>query len=257
MTGSRRRLAAVAVAVAVASPAAAYLPPATAILRRLAQRRAEVGLDSMEVRGTLALSGEGARRVAAAAGLSLSGPELTSPAVLLVKVPGRCRLELAPDAVAAASRPAVSVRGGRAVGLRGLADVPAAQALVEAVCILLGEKGAGGEPDRAIGRRLASQGIAIGNVALGRLGGRVAWVLGGRPREAQPQAWVDKQTFQPIRLVAALGGAQRDVRFLDFGSPAAGQAFPHVVEVWNGSDLEARFTAERLTPNARIPDTAF
>jgi len=258
LTRSQRTLATVAVALAVVSPAAAYLPPATAILKRVAQRRADVGLAAMEVRGTLTLSGEAARRVSAATGLSLSGPDLAAPALLLLKAPGRCRLELAPEGVPVASRPAVSVRSARAVGYRGLGDAPGAQALVDGLCTLLGDRGAGGiEPQRAIAQRLASHGIALADVALGRLGGRVAWVLGGRPRDSRPQAWVDKQSFQPVRLVAQLAGSQRDVRLLDFGSPVAGDAFPRVVEVWSGNDLEARFTAEKLTANPKIPDAIF
>lgn len=258
MTALQRRLAAVAVAAAVATPAAAYLPPATAILRRAGQRRAEVGLSAAEVRGALVLSGETARRASAATGLPLPGTELTAPAVLLLKAPGRCRLEIAVEGTPASGRPAVSLRAGRAVGQRGLADAPALHALVEGVCALLGDKGSGAaDAERSIARRLAGQGIALADVALGRLNGRVAWVLGGRPRDARPQAWIDKQSFQLVRLVAPLAGAQRDIRLLDFGSAVAGDAFPRAVEVWSGSELEARFTAEKLTPNPKIPDAVF
>lgn len=258
MTRSWWTIAAIAAAIAIASPAVAYLPPATAILKRLAQRRADAGLSSMEVRGALSLTGEGAQRLAAATGLPLSGADLAVPAILLLKTPGRCRIELAPDGMTAGNRPAASVRTGRAVAYRGLGEAPGAQALVEGVCVLLGDKGSGGiESERAIARRLSSHGIALADIALGRLAGRVAWVLGGRPQDPRPQAWVDKQSFQPIRLVAPLGGATRDVRLLDFGSPVAGDAFPHVVEVWRGSELEARFTAEQLRPNPKIPDAVF
>ena len=243
---------------AIASRASAYLPPATAILKRVAQRRGEVGLAAMEVRGTLTLTGDAARRVSAAAGLALPGAELSAPAVLLLKAPARCRLEVAPEGTPVANRPAVSVRAGRASGSRGLASAPGAQALVEGVCTLLGDKAPGSaELERSIARRLAGQGVALADVSLGRLGGRVAWVFGGRAKDPRPQAWVDKQSFQLVRLVAPLAGAQRDVRLLDFGSPVGGDAFPRVVEVWNGTELEARFTAEKLTPNPRIPDAVF
>jgi hypothetical protein len=258
LTRSRSTFAAIATAIAVALPAAAYLPPATAIVKRLAERRADSGLSALEVRGTLSLTGEGARRVATASGLALADSDLSPPAVLLLKTPGRCRLEMALEGVTAAGRPAVTVRGGRAVGHHGLGESPAAMALVEGVCTLLGEKGTGGnESQRAIARRLAGRGIDLGDVAIGRLDGRVAWVMGGRPREARPQAWVDKQSFQPIRLLAPLAGEPRDVRLLDFGSPVTGDAFPRVVEVWRGGELEARFTAEKLAANPRIPDAVF
>ncbi len=103
----------------------------------------------------------------------------------------------------------------------------------------------------------AGRGVALGDVALGRLCGRVAWVIGARPQEAKPQAWIDKQSFQPVRLVARFGDAARDVRLLDFGSPVEGDGFPRAVEVWNGDALEARFTTEKMTPNPRLPDAIF
>ena len=258
MTARRRAIAALAVALAVVLPAAAYLPPAVAILKRVAQRRGDLRLAAVEVRGTLSFFGDAARRVSAASGLALSGSELAAPAILLLKPPGRCRLELAPGGVAPASRPSVSARGARVLGARGLENAPQARALLEGVCALLGEKGGGGaEAERAIAQRLASRGVALTAVAFGRLDGRVAWVLGGRPQDPQPQAWVDKQSLQLIRLVAPLAGAERDVRLLDFGSPVGGDAFPRAVELWSGRELEARFITEKLTLNPKIPDVLF
>jgi hypothetical protein len=99
--------------------------------------------------------------------------------------------------------------------------------------------------------------VALTEVALGRLGGRVAWVVGGRPQDARPQAWVDKQRLELIRLVAPLAGAERDVRLLDFGSPVGGDTFPRAVELWSGGHLEARFITEKLTLNPKSPDALF
>jgi hypothetical protein len=257
------RGAALALALA-AAPAAAYLPPATAILKRVAQRRDDVGAAALQVGGTLTFSGEAARRAAmsgiAANPGAATGADLTVPATLFVKTPGRCRLELTPASApaTAADRPAASVRGGRLAGRRGLEALPAVAALVEGVCALIGEKGAGGsEPERAFAQALAARGVALTDVALGRMGGRVAWVLGGRPQDARPQAWIDKQAFQPVRLIARFGDAARDVRLLDFGSPVGGDRFPRAVEVWNGTQLEARFTAERVAVNPKLPDAIF
>jgi hypothetical protein len=272
-----RRLVAALFAAIVAAPAAAYLPPATAILKRVAQRRDDLGVAALRVGGTLVLSGEaaqlaGAMGIASARGTGAvgggavgggavgggAGADLTIAATVLVKAPGRCRLELAPDGVAVANRPAASVRGARLAGRRGLEGLPAAVALVEGVCALLAEKGAGGaEPERPLAKALAARGVALADVALGRLGGRVAWVLGGRPQEAKPQAWIDKQSFQPVRIVARFGDAPRDVRLLDYGSPVGGDRFPRAVEVWNGTQLEARFTTEQLAVNPKLPDALF
>jgi hypothetical protein len=251
-----RRAAAAAIALVIALPAAAYLPPASAILKRVAQRRDELHLTALEARGTVAFAGESAQRVAAAMGAAAPAGELTLPAVLTLKSPGRCRLELAPESATPADRPAVSLRAGRVLGHRGLEGVTAARALVEGVCALLAER-TGAEAERALAQGLSARGVALSDVALGRVGGRVAWVLGGRPQEARPQAWIDKQSFQPVRLVAPLGGPTRDVRLVDFGSPVAGDAFPRAVEVWNGGALEARFTVEKLWQNPRLPDALF
>jgi hypothetical protein len=249
------RAAVLALAIAaLALPAAAYLPPASAILKRAAQRRNDSGLAAAQVQGTLVLAGESARR--APPGGAGAGAEVAFPAYVVVKSPGRCRLELAPPGVAASERPAVSARGSRLSGHRGLDALPAAVALVEGVCTLLGERG-GGVGERALAQALAGRGIAFGDVALGRLGGRVAYVLGGRPQQPAAQAWFDKQTFQPVRLIARVGDRAQDVRLLDYGSPVAGEGFPRAVEVWDGKELEARFTAERLTPNPRISDAMF
>lgn len=266
----RRRASpfALALALLAAAPALAYLPPATAILKRVAQRRDDLGLSALEVRGTLVLFGDAAAAAppgaapATAPGASpapagLDGHEQAVPVVLLVKWPGRCRLELAPAGAAPAAHPVATVRGER-LAARGLDAAGPAAALLEGACALLGERGAGGtEPERHLARRLAAAGVSLTDVAMGRMNGRVAWVLGGRPQGPDPQAWVDKQAFQPVRLVATLAGARRDVRLLDFGSPVGGELFPRAVEVWNGPRLEARFTPEKVTPNPKLPDALF
>jgi len=253
----RRARAAVAVllAASLGGRAAAYLPPGTAILKRVAQRRDDLALASMQVQGTLALAGEAAAR-AAAAGV-VAGAESVVPAFLLVKTPGRCRLELAPAGVATSERPAVTLRASRVAGHHGLEGVPAAVALVEAVCALLAERGGGSEPEHGLAQALVGRGVALGDVTLGRLSGRVAWIIGGRPQDGHPQAWVDKQSFQPVRLIADFGAGVQDVRLLDFGSPIGGDGFPRAVEVWSGAQLQARFTTERLTPNPKLPDAVF
>jgi hypothetical protein len=249
------RLAASLLVATIAWPAAAYLPPATAILKRVVQRREEQKVTALEVHGRIAFSGPAADRVRALAGIVSASGDVTIPATLLVKAPSRCRLELAQEGTPSALRPALSTRGGHLSGRRGFDSVPAARALVDGVCALLAERGIGTEPERAIARRLADHGVDLREVSLGRLQGRVAWVIGGRPQDAQPQAWIDKQTFQPIRLVSMQGGATRDVRLLP--GPAAAARFPMAVEVWSGGQLEARFSTEAVTANPRLPDALF
>ncbi len=258
MRGRRLRGLVALVLALGAAPALGYLLPVTGILKRLASRREGLALHAFEVRGTFAMSGEPARAAAAATGLPLIGSELSLPAFLTVKTPGRCRLELAPPSIAVSGRPAVVSRQGKLVGSKGLDRVPAAGALVRGVCALLGERAGGAEPDRAWAQALARVGVPLRDVHLGRLSGRIAYVLGARPSEAKPQAWIDKQSFQPLRLVAPLTGAGlADVRLLDYGSSTGGDGFPRAVEVWEAKELRVRFTTEKVVPNPKIPDSIF
>ena len=250
------RLTALAGALAAAVPAIAYFLPTAAVLKRLAQRREELALASLEVRGTLAASGEAAALLSASAGLPLSGSEVLVPGVLSIKAPGRCRLELYP-AGAVGDRPYVAMGRGRTAGARGLERVPAAVALLKATCVLLGVRAGGADPGRAYAEELSRAGVSLAEEYLGQIGGRVSYVIGAPPQEKRPQAWIDKQSYQPVRLIASLAGPLADVRLVDFGSPVGGDAFPRAVEIRDPSGLALRFTAEKLSANPKIPDGLF
>lgn len=250
------RRAAAALALALALPALAYVPPPAGILRHMGERRAELSLGALEVSGTLQLEGPAAGRLAAE-GL-VRGPEgqVSAPARFLMKVPGRCRLELAPAGLAATGRPFVSIVNGRLGGRGGLEQVPAAAALVRAACALLAVRVAG-DASGAYAAALARHGVTLSQASLGRFDGRLAYVIGGRARDAAPLLFVDKDSFQPLRLISPEGAALQDVRLLGWGSATGGDAFPRAVEVLEGEALRLRFTTERATPNARLPDAAF
>jgi hypothetical protein len=76
------RAATCALVLALAAPALAYVPPATAILKRTAQHREEQRLGSLEVRGTITFSGAAAERARSGD----AAPGAPVPATLLVKV---------------------------------------------------------------------------------------------------------------------------------------------------------------------------
>ncbi|HEY7724943.1 MAG TPA: hypothetical protein VH880_06395 [Anaeromyxobacteraceae bacterium] len=251
-----RRRAALGALLLAAWPAAAYVLPAPAVLKRVAQKREEQALQAIEVQGTLAFFGEPARQ-AAELGLSSQAGEASAPAFLVVKVPGRCRVEAVPPDAAPAERPFAAVRGPRLAGQRGLERIPAALALVQGVCALLAVRVGGPEPEAGYAAALGGLGVSLAEVSLARAGGRVAYVLGGRARDDRPLAWVDKVALQPVRLAAQLGGARHEVRLLDWGSPTGGDRFPRAVEVHGGGQLLLRFTTEKVVANPRVPDALF
>ncbi len=248
------RRAAAALALAAALPAAAYVLPVPGILKRMGERRAALSLDALEVRGSLAGRGPAADRLAAAAALRPGAPEISVPARFLVKVPGRCRLEVVRADGPESERAFVAVRDGKLSG--PLADLAPAAAFVRAACTLLAAPTAGDATDvftAALGRR----GVALGDVSLGRFDGRIAYVIGGRERQPKPLLYVDKDGFQPLRLVAAEGPDLVDVRLLGWGSPTGGDWFPRAVEVWAKDALALRFSTERAISNPRLAEPLF
>lgn len=253
MTASRVRtfrLLATAAGAALALPALAYLLPTSAVLRHLGQRRETLQLIALEASGTLTADGPTADRVNAALGRA-TGSGATIPARFLMKVPGRCRLEVTGPSPAESLF--VALRDGRLSGQGGLDADPSAVALVRALCTLLGTSTAG-DASGAYTVALTRRGVALAEESLGRFDGRVAYVIGGKAREARPLCWVDKDNFQPLRLMASESGALQDVRLLGWGSPTGGDWFPQAVEAVAGDQLRLRFTTERVTPNPRFPE---
>lgn len=250
----RRRALAAVVAAALALPAAAYVLPVPSILRRAAARRAAQSLVSIEVTGTLQAAGAPGEAVLAAGGVRGAGGLAALPARLVWRVPGRCRLELLPAGVPDADRPWLLVKDEGVTGADALAGDPAFVALVRATCALLALPNDPDAPDRPLSAALARRGVALGDATLGRLDGRVSFVVGGRATDLKPLAWVDKESFQPVRLMYSEAGSPADVRFVGWGSPTGGDWAPRAIEVHAGGALRLRFTTEKASANPRLPE---
>ena len=255
MRGARRAIAAV-VAAAVALPAAAYLLPIPAILRRVAERRSAQSLATMEVAGTLQAAGAAGDALLAAGGIRGAGGLAALPARLLIKVPGRCRLELLPADATEAERPWLLVRDDAVSGTEALAGDPAFVALLRATCSLLAVPANADDKDQPWAAALAKRGVPLRNASLGRFDGRVAWVI-GKEKEGTPSAWFDKESFQPVRLVFAEAKLPADVRLLGWGSPTGGDWAPRAIELHAAGALQLRFTTEKASANPKLPDAVF
>lgn len=248
-----RRAAALLAALLVAAPAAAYVLPATVAIKKAAEKRAALQLSAVEASGTLEVAGPAQARLR---GLSpAAGGLATSPARILVKLGHRARLELLPTGASEAERPYAAVRDDRLAGQGGLEATPAAAALLRTLAAFLGS--APGGDGRTLAEALIHRGVRLDETSLGRTGGRVAVVVGGKPGEPQPLAWLDRETFQPLRLQLDEGSTRLDVRLVDWASQAGGAWFPRVVEVWEKDALLLRFTTEKATGNPKLPDALF
>ncbi len=254
MTARSWRRSAAALVLAAALPAAAYILPVSGILRRLGERRAALSLYTLEVQGTLTARGAAAERLVSVAGMRPAGREANAPARFQMKVPGRCRLEVAPRDVAEAQRPFVALRDGKLSG--ALADVPAAAAFVRGACALLATATVG-DVGGAYAAVLARRGVALREATLGRFDGRIAYVVGGRAKDPKPLLFVEKDGFHPLRLVAPEGKELLDVRLVGWGSPMGGDWFPRALEVFAKDTPLLRFDTEKATANPKLPEGLF
>ena len=252
MRHAARRLAA-ALALAAAVPAVAYVLPVPGILKRMGEKRAALSLEALDVTASLTAKGETAEALARTPGVSMLAAQANAPALFRMKVPGRCRLELGPPDAPEGTRPHLAMKDGRLSGAGGLERLPAAAALVRAVCALLATHVAG-DASASYGAALSQRGVALTSASLGRFDGRIAYVVGGRAKDAKPLLFVEKEGFQPMRLVAQEAGVTFDVRLLGWGSPTGGDWFPRAVEVWSGDALRLRLTTERTVQNPKLAD---
>lgn len=247
------RGAPLALALLLAPAAApAYVLPPSAVVAKVAERRAALQVAAVEVTGTLELGGAALARLGA---LAPPAGSLTMPARVLWKTPGKVRLELQPADAAEPERPFAALRDDRLRGQGGLEATPAAAALLRALATLVAfTPGADG---RWLAEALVRRGVTLDEATLARFNGRIALVLGGRAASPRALAFVDKEGYLPLRLLSQEGGTRLDVRFIDWGSATGGDWFPRVAEVWDGPALLLRFTTARAAANPRLPEALF
>lgn len=241
-----KRLVLLLALLAIPAGAHAYLLSAGAVLHKIAAHRRTLQLSTMVVKGELTLHGAEAAVAARALGLPEGSP-LSVPATAFYKLPGRCRVEL--QAAPGGEAIAVSnVNGKLSASGPALASL---RAFAAYVCPLLdGREG--------ISELARGAGIDTSVVALGRTNGVVAYVVGARPRETGvPSLWVEKDRFEPLRLVAKEGGGLREIQLIDYSSALAGEWHPRVVEIRQGAELTARFSLEKIEANGKLSDVVF
>ena len=238
----RLRLPLLLVAVLAVRTALAYVPAPGAIFRHLLTGRDEQRISTARVEGTLVLAG-GASSEAGSQG------EIQSDARVLLKLPGRCRLEAnGPET----GKLAVVHAGGQLKN-----EGPAVAALgvgLGELCALFGARSAGDGRAELEGH-LKKRGVNVGSSWLARFGGHVAFVVGG-PKDGDAQFWVFKDSWLPARIRWTEGGTRWDVRFVDYNSPA-GDWFPRAVEVSRDGERQVRFTTLSGDPRANVPDRLF
>jgi hypothetical protein len=195
----------------------AYVPSGSSLLKHMAARAQALGRTrEVTLTGILTVAGEPTR-----------------DARLNLRFPLQCKL----DGDGGLS---LSVRGApghqNAEGTAG----PALE-LLQMACPFLAYRGlSGSETDQVLRAALQAAGADLtAGSSLARMEDRVTWVLGAPAHDAaRPQVWLYKDSSAPARVIAQNGS---DLRFLQYGSPAAADWFPRIVELWNGGQEKARF----------------
>lgn len=235
----------------LATAALAYVLPGGSVVRRMADARDDLRLNTLRVDGTVAFTDQAQMAAADALGIPPSGEEVRTDAAFSLRLPGRCRLDLFN---AGQSRQAVVEAHGR-TKVEGSA-LPAARLALEQVCALVALRGSGSEGTEALRRQLQTEGIDLHQSSLGRFGGQVVYVLGSTaPDGARLEVY--KDTFMPARIELTRDAHRLDVRFLDYGGPITGAWFPRIVEVYRDGELQLRFSSLRADSRARLSDSLF
>ncbi|MFZ5470253.1 MAG: hypothetical protein ACOZIN_12530 [Myxococcota bacterium] len=251
MSPVRRGL--VLLVVLASAGAWAYILPAFSILRRMVERRADLQLSTLKVGGSLAFFGEAAKEAGAALGVATDRSEVSVDGAVYLKVPGRCRFEAASVEAGKKSAAAQAASKRRSEG----AEIRALAVAVEQLCPLLALRSTNEADARAaIERHLGALKADTKKTSLARFGGRVAYVLGGR--DDPGQLWVYKDSFLPARIrLTDETGVAWDVRLLDYSSPATGEWFPRVIEIFKNGAPALRFTGLDGNVKGKLDDALF
>jgi hypothetical protein len=240
-----RRLVVPAVLLLVPATSLAFVMSPWSILRKVATHREEMELTSLVVRGTFTFQGADANAAAAALKL-VTAPELSASGSITYRMPGRCRVEL--DARGGPAPVATWVNGNVKVSGPTLQPL---KAMAQYVCPVIANPST-----EELSGILKARGIDTAEATLGRVNGVVSYVVGGRAKEGVPSFWVEKERFDPLRLIVKDGDAMEDVKLLDYSSPLAGEWHPRVVELRRGEEL-TRFVADKIETNSKLPDNLF
>lgn len=90
-------------------------------------------------------------------------------------------------------------------------------------------------------------------VSLSRHEGRPVLIIGAAPgQENQPQLWIDKELYTPVRWIFAAKRQVHDVRLYGYHQPTTGPWFPERIEEWTGSALMQTTVYTRLRTNPAI-----
>lgn len=229
-------------ALSVVTPASAYIASSIQLLENMAAVRGKLKLRDLSATLTAELA------------------DVSSPVEerIFLKFPERLRrVQERPDA----SIVYVEREGKRAEGdAAALTRLPGGPSAMLAA-LLMPRGSSDGEKASRMRELLRGMGVDTSITSLALYGPDVrssAYVIGAHPSETKkPQVWIDRETFQPVRVVMKRDGAWLESRFLGYGSPAGGAWFPEIIENYRDGQLIRRARLDELRTNDNLPETLF
>jgi hypothetical protein len=228
--------------VCLPSVALAYIPPAGFIVGKLAEKRATIAVNELEVFAETAYG----------------GAEPVTEKILL-KRPYRLRW----------SRPegegewVYVYKEGEAAEVTPAGEVKRGRVEFEPLAELLAPKAQADDPLRdeylSVLKRLQ---IDPQTVSLARFASRVAYVIGASSKDRdRHQLWIDKDSFQPVRVLYRGEHDGRkgmwDVQLREFGARETGDAFPRVIEKYFDGKLVSHTEVEKVQTQTKLPEASF
>lgn len=236
--------------VLASAPAAAYRPPARALLEQAMDRQFERGTRVLRVEADVQT-------------FDVTGTARGLPVVerTLFQAPAAMRRETElPDGVR------VEIRSDDKLLVKSAGQPDKSS---KAPVDLLLDQVVAGPPLEAEGaverllRDLKTLGINPEVVSFARFDGRVCFLIGSKPWETdKPQLWLDKETLLVSRVVivqkASDGKLTRtDVRYLGWGSPVGGNWYPSGIEVYSDDKLVRRSVVRSVERNIPMDAALF
>lgn len=114
----------------------------------------------------------------------------------------------------------------------------------------------GGNTKEELVRAIEGFGARVDVVALGRLDGRVAWIVGAKPGDTtSPQLWIDKDRSFPLLLDDPR--TKSSVRFEGWGEAAGSGQIPARVSWRKGGNVVEELKVESVKTNPKLSPDLF
>lgn len=217
--------------VAFAGVAVAYVPPGGFLLGKVAEQRNTGGLSEFTIEGIA----------------SVAGPSGETSGEAQVHVNTACCVEI--SVLAGKKEIKFKIADGKTAGAS-----PEAKGLADALSgfergLLLMFPGRTAAPDLVAAVR--SLGVETETSSLARFFGRIAAVIGAPARDrTSPQVWIDKDSYQALRLMLPRKGAAKnemlDIRLTDYQHSPMPTKLPRVIEIALGQTVLFKLEADKV-----------